>query len=365
MERESRLELKVGLFVVCCLSLLIASLLVLGDEQNLFERNYALQANFYDIAGLRSGAAVRLAGLDVGLVTSITFPEDLDDRQVYVRMKVAERFQDRIREDSVATIEGQGLLGDKFISIGQGSPSVTSLKDGDLIKTVDPVELTSYLDDVPGIMKNVRSISEQIDKMLKGEEGEKVGKSIREMLSSVRNILLEIEEGRGVIHELIYNKKSGKQLRTAVAGIQSSADSLSALLLAVREGDGALHNLIYEDKISGLLASLQSTADDIDVVVKEIQTGNGLIHDLVYTDEGQSLLANLTDASADIKEVVEGIKRGEGTLGGLVADPTLYQDVKSLLGRAERSKILKAWVRETIRRNESDQGVSDGGQLSK
>ena len=41
MERERRLELKVGLFVVFCLSLLVASLLVLGDEQNLFERNYA------------------------------------------------------------------------------------------------------------------------------------------------------------------------------------------------------------------------------------------------------------------------------------------------------------------------------------
>ena len=364
MQAERRLDLKVGLFVVGCLSLLVVCLLVLGDEQNLFERNYALQANFYDIAGLRTGAAVRLSGLDVGLVTSITFPKDLSDRQVYVRMKVAARFQNRIREDSVATIQGQGLLGDKFVSIGQGSASVTSLQHGDLLKSVDPVELTSYLDDVPGIMKSARSIGAQIDKMLKGEEGEKAGKSIREMLSSVRNILAEVEEGRGVIHQLVYDKRSGKQLRQAIVGIRSSTDSLATILLAVREGDGALHNLIYEDKVSDLLASLQSTADNIDIVVREIQTGDGLIHDLVYTDEGQSLLANLTDASADIMDVVAGIKRGDGTLGGLVADPTLYQDMKSLLGRAERSKILKAFVRDTIRRNERDQGVSDGGQVS-
>tara|TARA_Y100001968_G_scaffold327992_1_gene374218 strand:+ start:430 stop:1533 length:1104 start_codon:yes stop_codon:yes gene_type:complete len=364
VERERRLELKVGLFVVLCLSVLVASLLVLGNEQNLFERNYVLQANFYDIAGLRSGAAVRLAGLDVGLVTAITFPDDLTDRQVNVRLRVAQRFQNRIREDSMATIAGQGLLGDKFVSLQQGSPSLPPLQDGDLLRSVDPVELTSYLDDVPGIMKNVRSISEQIDKMLKGEEGERAGKTVREMLSSVRNILQEVEEGRGVIHELVYNKRSGRQLRDAIASIQSSTDSLSALLLAVREGDGALHNLIYEDKVSALLASLQSTAEDIDIVVKEIQTGNGLIHDLVYTDEGQSLLANLTDASADIRDLVAGVKRGEGTLGGLIVDPTLYQDAKTLLGRAERSKILKAWVRETIRRNEREQGISEGGQTA-
>ena len=43
---------------------------------------------------------------------------------------------------------------------------------------------------------------------------------------------------------------------------------------------------------------------------------------------------------------------------------TLYQDAKTLLGRAERSKILKAWVRETIRRNEREQGISEGGQTA-
>ncbi len=363
MDQERRTDLKVGLFVVFCLALLVACLLVLGGEKNLFERNYALQANFHDIAGLRTGAAVRLAGLDVGLVTSITFPNDLQDRQVYVRLKVAERFQERIREDTVATIEGQGLLGDKFVSLGLGSPSVPALQDGDLLESVDPVELTSYLDDVPGIMKNVHSISEQIDKMLKGEDGEKAGKSIGQMLASMRNILAEVEDGEGVIHQLVYDKTSGRDLRRAIAQIQDSTEDLSAMLKAIREGDGALHALIYEDKVSRLIASLQSTAETIDVVVKEIQTGNGLIHDLVYTDEGQSLLANLTDASADIKDVVSGIKRGEGTLGGLVADPTLYQDAKSLLGRAERNKILKAYVRDTIRRNERAEGLPDAGQL--
>jgi phospholipid/cholesterol/gamma-HCH transport system substrate-binding protein len=364
MEQERRLDLKVGLFVVFCLALLVASLLVLGGEQNLFERNYALQAEFHDIAGLRTGASVRLAGLDVGLVTSITFPTDLEDRQVYVRLKVAERFQQRIREDSVATIEGQGLLGDKFVSLSLGSPSVTVLQDGDRVKSVDPVELTSYLDDVPGIMANVNSISEQIDKMLKGEDGEKAGQSISQMLASLRNILAEVEEGKGIIHQLVYDKKSGRDLRRAIDSIQDSTQNLSAIMADIRNGDGALHNLIYEDKVSRLLDSLRSTAGNIDVVVREIQTGNGLIHDLVYTDEGQSLLANLTDASAEIKEVVSGIKRGEGTLGALVVDPTLYQDIKSLLGRAERSKILKAYVRDTIRRNERSEGLPEAGQLS-
>jgi phospholipid/cholesterol/gamma-HCH transport system substrate-binding protein len=97
------------------------------------------------------------------------------------------------------------------------------------------------------------------------------------------------------------------------------------------------------------------------LLVKEIQEGDGLIHDLVYTDQGQSMLADLKDVSADIKDIVASTKRGEGTIGGLLIDPTIYQDVKTLLGKAQRNKILKAYVRDTLRRNEQQEGVSEAG----
>ena len=49
------------------------------------------------------------------------------------------------------------------------------------------------------------------------------------------------------------------------------------------------------------------------------------------------------------------------SLGGLIADPTIYQDVKTLLGRAERSRILRAYVRKTLEENERKAGLDPAG----
>jgi phospholipid/cholesterol/gamma-HCH transport system substrate-binding protein len=143
-----------------------------------------------------------------------------------------------------------------------------------------------------------------------------------------------------------------------------TSEKLVDVIGEIKDGDGTLHALIYKDQITGLLTSLTATAEKVDALVVEIKEGDGLIHDLVYTEEGQSMLANLTDASADIRDVVASVKRGEGTVGALLVDPTLYEDIKTLLGKAQRNKILKDYVRDTLRRNEREAGVDDGRPLS-
>jgi len=53
-----------------------------------------------------------------------------------------------------------------------------------------------------------------------------------------------------------------------------------------------------------------------------------------------------------VKTVVEGIRAGRGTIGALMVDPSVYEDLKSLLGNVERNKTLRALVRYSIRRDE-------------
>jgi phospholipid/cholesterol/gamma-HCH transport system substrate-binding protein len=363
MERDRPLEIKVGLFVSLGLALLLAIFIILGSEKNLFERNFLIHGSFSEISGLRQGAAVRLAGLDVGLVTAIEFPHDLQVKQVHVHMRVAEQFRQRIRGDTVAKIETQGVLGDKYISLVMGSPDRAVLEDGAWVDTEDPKELMAYLDAFPPVLENIRSITAQIDQILKGETGEKAGQSIADILFSLRNILREAEMGEGVIHQLVYDRKAGEDLKNTLHSIGSTADSVAALARDIREGDGSLHALIYDKELQQLVASLKSTAENIDGLVADVKDGPGLVHTLVYTDEGQRFVDNLSAASTDIKDMIASIKAGEGTLGALVTDPSVYQDVKSLLGGAERNKVLKAYVRDTIRRNEREEGLADGGTV--
>jgi phospholipid/cholesterol/gamma-HCH transport system substrate-binding protein len=279
-------------------------------------------------------------------------------------MRVAQRYSDRIRRDSVAEIKTQGILGDKFVSLSLGTPPEEVHNYDAWLKTKDPEDL---LAGVSTIKENIVSITDQIDVALKGEDGTKAGKSIVQMLDSMRNILTEVEDGKGLIHALVYEEKAARDLKHALDGIDEAAQSLAAITEAIETGDGTIHDLVYEDdlgqQISELVATLDRTADGIDGLVVDIKEGDGVIHSLVYTDEGKNLIANLTDASADIKDVTDAIKRGEGTLGALVVDPTVYEDVITLLGGAKRSKILKSFVRETIRKNERSEGLSDGGAV--
>ncbi len=358
MERDRGLEIKVGLFVMMGIAMFVFVMIALGSEENLFERNYVLHASFADISGLRDGAAVRLAGMDVGIVTSIEFPADVGEKQIYVHMRVAERFQERIRKDSIAEINTQGVLGDKYISLSIGSKGEPALKYDDWIKSKDPQDLMAG---VPEIKQNVLDITESLKVALEGEEGDSASKSLVEILASVRNILAEVETGKGMIHALVYDEAAGARLKSALANLDDVTEDVAVLTEEIKTGDGTLHALIYEDQISDLVATLDKTVEDIDGVVLAITEGDGTLHSLIYTDEGQNLVANLTDASADIKDITGSIKDGQGTLGALIADPTVYEDVKTLLGGAKRNKILRSYVRETIRKNERSEGLSDAG----
>lgn len=364
MERDRSTEIKVGVFVATGLAGLVAVMIVLGSEENLFDESYVLHAAFSDISGLRDGAAVRLAGMDVGTVTSIEFPTDIGEKLVYVHMKVAQTYSERIRKDTVAEIRTQGVLGDKYISLSLGSAGEPVHNYDAWLKSKDPEDL---LAGVQTIKANILSITDQLDSALKGEDGTRAGQSIVQMLESMRRILQEVEDGKGLIHRLVYDEKASRDLRDALDGIEQTAAHLAAITAAIENGDGTFHSLVYEDdlghQVAGLVETLDRTAGNIDGLVVDIKEGDGVIHSLVYTDEGKNLIANLTLASADIKDLTDSIRRGEGTLGALIVDPTIYEDVKTLLGGAKRNKVIKAYVRETIRRNEQAEGLGDGGSV--
>lgn len=360
MERDRALEIKVGLFVGLFLALFVGVVVLLGSEENLFEENYVLHTSFADISGLRDGAAVRLAGMDVGIVTAIEFSVDPADKKLEVHMRVASRFAERIRKDTVAEIKTQGVLGDKYIALSVGSMDKDELPYDSWVTSIEPQDLMAG---VPEIKEGVLSITQRIDQILAGDEEGGAGKSLTDIIDSVRNILAEVEDGSGVIHTLVYDDQAGRKLRSTLASLDKVAADVGILTEEIKTGDGTLHALIYEEQFAALIASLEKTATDIDDVIVAVKEGDGTLHSLIYTDEGQNLIANLTDASADIREMTATIKAGDGTIGALIADPTLYEDVRTLLGGAQRNRVLRSYVRDTIRRNEREEGLSEGGAV--
>jgi phospholipid/cholesterol/gamma-HCH transport system substrate-binding protein len=102
------------------------------------------------------------------------------------------------------------------------------------------------------------------------------------------------------------------------------------------------------------VAQFGGAADELRVTLKGIREGNGLARSIIYgDDQSQALMKNLNDMSGDIRQIVADIRAGKGTLGALLVDPSVYEDLKVVLGNVERNKALRALVRYSIRRDES------------
>src|SRR5262249_5552435 len=122
-------------------------------------------------------------------------------------------------------------------------------------------------------------------------------------------------------------------------------------------GNGTLHALLYERDAAKALTELGSAAGELSILLRESRKNqNSALSQLVYGD-ARNLFANLGAAAADLRSIIATIKSGEGTLGALISDPTVYEDLKTVLGNVKRNVILRELVRYSISHRSDVEGV--------
>jgi outer membrane protein OmpA-like peptidoglycan-associated protein len=132
---------RLGIFIVATILILVAGVFLVGDKRFLFRRTYRLEAEFQNVAGLNNGAEVRVGGIHLGTVKHISLP-DSPTGKLAVVMDMANSTKNIIRQDSVATIKTEGLLGNKFVEISFGSEKAPEIESGAIIKGETPVDFS-------------------------------------------------------------------------------------------------------------------------------------------------------------------------------------------------------------------------------
>lgn len=99
-----------------------------------------------------------------------------------------------------------------------------------------------------------------------------------------------------------------------------------------------------EGEVTVLLNNLNKLSGNLAELSTQIKTEKGLLHEMVYGNSGSSF----NKSTASLSNILSKIDKGEGTLGALVNDPAVYEDLKSLMGGAKRSTILKYFMRQFI-----------------
>ena len=316
MDRE-RFELKVGIFVFIGIVALGVIIVLLGSKQDMFSRQYPLYAAFEDVGGLKPGAPVRLAGVDVGTVERIDLPATPGDKQLRVRMMIRSEVSDRIRQDSKAEISTQGVLGDKYVAVTLGTEGEPH-KPNDTILSEQPADYFAFLETAGKAAGNIASITAKLDAMISSSAGGATKSSVAMTLSNLAAITGEVQHGHGLLHELIYDPKGAQ----TIDQLHDTAANLAAVTGDIKAGKGALGELLNDPKGKEAIAKIYDAAGNLDTTTK------------------------------NFAEVSKKVNDGEGTLGALVNDDGVYDDIRALLGRAKRNRILRTVIRHTIDKNE-------------
>jgi phospholipid/cholesterol/gamma-HCH transport system substrate-binding protein len=312
---DRRTSLIVGSFALAALGALALAILSLSSQEGVFGERYRLVGYYENVQGLIANAPVWLAGTRVGRVESVNLGTRPDGQPaVKVVLVVDQDVQDRIRADSSASIGTIGLLGDRYVEVSLGSPNEAILEDGAEIRVANPANIARAIDTGTQALDNIATLARNLNTVVVGFQGDKGSK-----------------------------------------GLVSSVESVSDILGEIQHGHGLLHSLIYDEHEGGGMVSLNQSLATFEGILNEVATGNGLLHSLVYEPlTEQDVVLEALDAGARLNSILAKIDTGEGTLGLLLNDPSLYEDLKQLVGGAERSTLVKTLIQMSGKK-EADQ----------
>ncbi len=130
--KNNTLEMVVGLFMIIGFAAFVYLALQLGEVSFLTSsKTYVIKAEFNNVAGVKKGASVQVAGVDVGQVTSIKLSKDM-----YAILSLQIDNSLKVPIDSMASVKSQGIIGDKYIQLSIGGDEKL-FKPGEIIKDTE------------------------------------------------------------------------------------------------------------------------------------------------------------------------------------------------------------------------------------
>ncbi|MGD0426824.1 MAG: MlaD family protein [Candidatus Acidiferrales bacterium] len=219
MSRAARL----GAFIIATLAILVAGIFIIGDRQYLFTSTYRLKAQFNTVVGLDEGADVRVGGVHSGSVRRIDLPKNPTDK-ITVLMDLERSTHDIIKQDSVAAIQTEGLLGNEYVSISFGSAQGLNVRDGDTIASEPPLVLADIIKKANGILDSSKAA---ID-------------NTTVVTANLKSISAKIDDGQGTIGELINDKQMYTELSQTTVGLRDATVHAQAGIADFQENMEAL-----------------------------------------------------------------------------------------------------------------------------
>jgi phospholipid/cholesterol/gamma-HCH transport system substrate-binding protein len=323
-------ELKIGVLAVVAIALVAILIVAVGGETGFSWQRYELKTKFDTVQGLKGGAIVRVAGVEVGKVTDVDFA----GAAVEVKLSVRKEMQPRITTDSRASIGSLSLLGEPIIDITPASTG-RPLQQGEYVQAgKNPGQIsdvatsaTQTLDQVNAMLTELRGGKGTIGKLLTDEQ---VYKEFAALLTSANTVATTIAHGNGTLGLLSRDPKAYNQLTAALDNLQQTTARINA-------GEGSLGQLLKDDRMA---KSLTATSGNFEQISDRLTKGEGTAGKLL-TDK--QLYDRLNSVSNRLDELTGNLNQGQGTAGQLLHDKQLYDNMNAA---ANELKSLIADIRK-------------------
>jgi len=215
---------RLGAFIIFGLLAFGVMVFLLGNKQFLFSSTYDINAAFESVAGLDEGAPVRAGGVRIGTVKGIQLPHRPQDK-ITVELELASSTRDVIKNDSIATIETEGLLGNKYVAVTFGSAEAEEVRSGDTIESQPSVDYGDV----------AKKASEMLDSAKQAVDSSKVAiGNINDATDDMKSIAGKMNSGQGTMGALLNDRSLYQGLNATVAEAQAGATSFQEDMEALK-----------------------------------------------------------------------------------------------------------------------------------
>ncbi|GAM09036.1 mce related protein [Geobacter sp. OR-1] len=320
-------QVKAGVLIVFALLLFAGGVVMMGDKTKFFVPKGALSVIMTDVAGLKVGAPVWLAGLDVGVVKDIRFSKPNQSNEVEILLEIEHQSLRKVGQDSMITIKTRGLMGEKYVDI---TPSKTvnepplTVVFGTSVTRLDDVmaKAGAAFDKLNGLMGRVDKGEGSLGRFAKDP---KLYDHLVNLTAELKLFAHSVNSGQGTLGKL---SKSSEPYDRLIAILERADDTLED----IQSADGTLGRLVRDrqlyDKLVVLADKSNQAAEDVRELNRKLTSTDGtigkLLGDREFYDKGMELLERADNSLQSLQTVTAKLEKGEGTAGRLVSDKELY-----------------------------------------
>lgn len=290
MAHTTSKKIRLGVFVVLGTIFLVVAAYLIGNNQSMFSKTFAINTVFKNVNGLQLGNNVRFSGINVGTVKAL---EMENDTTIRVRMNIELKVQQHIKKDAIATIGSDGLVGNMIVNIIPGKGTSEMVQNGDQITSYSRIGTDDMLSTLNVTNENAAILTADLLKVTQA-----------------------LTQGKGTFGRLLNDTIMATDLKQTITNLKYTSSLANT---SIKELNAMIDKMDFEKSVAGVLLSDTLSGSKIRNVITKLETSS----------------AGIENMTKDLNTIIGKFQDGKGALNYLATDTIMVRNLESTIRNVE------------------------------